>query len=120
MLPSRIDWARLCSSVRPATRGTATRDSERSSLPPVSAPVCPFLVCPHYRTDAYCAAELYLRTRKINWEDWEVRSASTVAEFDGTPGIVDLKTSKSWNPFKRVYDVFARGLERYLVRIATE
>lgn len=61
----------------------------------------------------HLAAELWLRTRRVRWEDWEARSLATAE-------LVEVRSPSSWNPLGWIGDALAGRLERYLVRLSTE
>lgn len=62
-------------------------------------------------SSGFSATELFLRTRKIKWEDW--------AGKRGKDQLVELKTPASWSPFTRAIDYLAESLEGYIVRLCT-
>ncbi|GAA5973011.1 hypothetical protein JCM11641_000362 [Rhodosporidiobolus odoratus] len=67
------------------------------------------------------ATELWTRTRKIHWRDWNCRRLlpSTIAGGDRLVTI-DLEASRTWTPWGLVTDWVAERVQRYLERIMTE
>lgn len=61
------------------------------------------------------AAELYLRTREIIWEDWKALRI----DQDGKAVQVIVKTPTKFNPLSILYSKAGKWLETYLRELTT-